>query len=219
MNSAITAGTKRKRAYDKPTLDDFYTILQKLSSISTPSTASSTNNKNNNNNSAIPTASSTLDTTATTAKITNHKNDTLNVPAFTKEAVMALRTAYFSYLQQVASSLVEHDKLSRNDDDLVVETACGLNGTTEFVEWTKQAKELLWMKQREQKDDDDDDTENPTGTANSKQPTAAAAASRFIHSKSRRKKKQQLVSAEMEAEQERLLQQAKDAMMKTRMKK
>jgi hypothetical protein len=101
---------------------------------------------------------------------------------FTAASVDVLRTAYFSYLREVASSLVEYDKVTDNDD--LVATACSLENSSEFRRWTEEGMVLL------------------------KSSHERASTS---HPKQKRAKKQ--VTAEMEAEQERLLEKSKEAMV------
>ncbi len=61
--------------------------------------------------------------------------------AFTNDSVDLLRTAYFSYLREVASTLVQHDKIT--NDDGILAKACGLDSTPEFMRWVREAEELL----------------------------------------------------------------------------
>lgn len=108
---------------------------------------------------------------------------------FTAASVDVLRTAYFSYLREVASSLVEHDKI--NDNDGLVAKACSLenNSSSEFRRWTEESMALLKKEASSSED----------------------RASTMARPKPKRAKKQ--VTAEMEAEQERLLEKSKAAMV------
>lgn len=134
-------GKKRKRhaSSDRPTLDEFHTILQTLAP---------------------------------------HQG-------FTKDSVELLRTAYFSYLREVGSVLVQHDKITHGDG--IVETACTLNNTPMFVGWVRQAEEMLLLK---------GSTQTTTTTTQSKHKLS----------------KKRIVTAEMEAAQELLLKKSKDGM-------
>ena len=111
---------------------------------------------------------------------------------FTKGSVQLLRTAYFSYLDQVASTLVQHDKVTSKDDGIIT-TACSVNNTPEFVEWIQEAQTLLLSQKQT--------------------PNAAGAMTRGSHPKpTKASKKRATITAEMEAEQERLLRKSKDVM-------
>ena len=60
---------------------------------------------------------------------------------FTAASVDVLRTVYFSYLGEIASSLVKYDKIS--NDDGIIAKACSLEESTEFQKWTDEAISLL----------------------------------------------------------------------------
>lgn len=103
---------------------------------------------------------------------------------FTKAAIEAFRAAYFFYLDEVAFSLVQHDKVSEKDE--IVLKACQRNGEDKlFLGWANQAQDILLKK---------------------KSHGGPATGSK---SKGKRRKK---MTAEMEAEQERLLKVSMDAM-------
>jgi hypothetical protein len=101
---------------------------------------------------------------------------------FTTASVEVLRTAYFSYLREVASSLVEHDKITDHDD--IVSKACSLDNSSDFQRWTEEG--ILLLK-----------------ASNDRAPT--------VRPKPKLAKKQ--ITADMEAEQERLLNKSKAQMV------
>ena len=101
---------------------------------------------------------------------------------FTKAAIEAFRLVYFSYLDHVAVELEQHDKVSENDG--VVLRACQVNSSPQFSAWADLAQSLL-----QEKGHKISSTKSSSRTKRAKQ-----------------------VTAEMEAEQERLLKKSLDAM-------
>lgn len=123
--------------------------------------------------------------------LTSEDDGTLFVQ-FTEGAVVGLRQAYWTYLQHVASNLVEHDSL--DDLDVVVQA---LTLDKSMADIVAQAQELL--------------------AANS-QKTASASTTKTRASTcayTQKKHKRQKISADMEAEQERLLQQSKASVVRS----
>jgi hypothetical protein len=124
------------------------------------------------------------------------KDDETPIVQFTEGAVVGLRQAYWTYLQHVASNLVEHDSL---DDVNIVVQALTLNkGTANIV---SQAQELLAV----------DANHQDTISATTK---ARASTSTSVYAK-KKKQKRQKISADMEAEQERLLQKSKASVVRS----
>jgi hypothetical protein len=111
-------------------------------------------------------------------------DDIKNTLKFTESAVAGLRQAYFAYMQQVASSLTEWDDLKKDNHKIV--EALGIDDP-EFEKWTQQAQELVVASQQEEE----------------QQETAKG------RPKKQRKRRRGAITAEMEAEQERLLKQSK----------
>jgi hypothetical protein len=121
-------------------------------------------------------------------------SDDVDIPhvQFTEGAVVGLRQAYWTYLQQVASNLVEHDSL--DDLDVVVQ-ALNLDESTADI--VAQAQELLAVSSK----------------SSAAVATTKGSASTFAYAK--KKHKRQKISADMEAEQERLLQQSKASVVRS----
>jgi hypothetical protein len=101
---------------------------------------------------------------------------------FTKAAVESFRHVFFSYLHEIALSLVEHDKVSESDGN--VSKACVLDDSPLFVTWEKEARDLLQAKRN-----------SSTSTDRRSKP-----------------KRPKQVTEEMEAEQERLLKKSMDTL-------
>ena len=109
---------------------------------------------------------------------------------FTKGAVLGLKRAYETYLTAVASNLAQHDSL--NDEQVVAE-CLSLNNNPDMAALVQQAQ--AYLANSSANDAEEDDRKMPA-------------------SKSKRKRLQkQKITADMEAEQERLFQQSKAAVM------
>jgi hypothetical protein len=100
---------------------------------------------------------------------------------FTKAAVESLRHIYFSFLGEIASSLVRLDKVLENDG--TVSKACGLGGNSLFIAWQQEGHQLLQAKKN----------------------------SSFTSLRRSKPKLPKQVTQEMEAEQERLIKKSMDA--------
>jgi hypothetical protein len=109
---------------------------------------------------------------------------------FTEGAVVGLRQAYWTYLQHVASNLVEHDSL--DDLDVVVQALTLDKNLPDIV---AQAQELLATSQN-----------TVVATTKARESTTTYA---------KKKQKRQKISADMEAEQEQLLQQSKASVVRS----
>jgi len=68
--------------------------------------------------------------------------------AFTKASIESLRNVYFTFLSEVTSSLVEHDKIVEGDG--IVSKACTLGDRPLFVAWEEEARTLLTVKRKEE---------------------------------------------------------------------
>lgn len=106
---------------------------------------------------------------------------------FSKGGVESLRAAYFAYLKEVSSILVQHDKITKKEEKLV-ETACSLNEIPELTALVQLAKSQA----------------------------AAEATAETSHKPAKKRMKKNKITAEMQAEQEKLLNQSRIAMVKKR---
>lgn len=164
---------------------------------------------------AVPTVEEFHDSLQALFMSTGTTSTTTSPIVFTEGAVLGLRQVYWTYLQHVArDGLADHDSL---DDLDVVERALLTMNCHEgsiMASIVAQAKKVLQLDQEQQKhqatkskDRSIQKQDQPSVLAKT---TTAAVATK---SNKRKKSKKQKISADMEAEQERLLQQSKASML------
>ena len=110
---------------------------------------------------------------------------------FTRSAVVGLRLIYHTYMQKVAASLTKWDSL--NGDDSKIVKALEMDNADDFQQITRHAQELLVTSNKNH--------------AQTKPP-----------SKKSRKRRRIKITADMEADQERLLKQSRRTMIRQQQK-